>query len=78
MLQLLASKYCSKRFLEDFCNNPKPFDIHSPFQTEISNDWNLKFCFNNIVVGIICLNLGDMNHSWMETEHCTQTFLYDM
>jgi hypothetical protein len=61
-----------------FCNDHEPFRISLLFQTEVINDLNLKNRSNNFVVGIICIILGDMNNSWMEIEHCTQAFFYDI
>jgi len=49
-------------------------DLHPPFQTKVTNDWNLINIFYNIVVNIICIILGDTNNSMVEIEHCTQTF----
>jgi hypothetical protein len=51
--------------------------FHLPFQTKVTNDLNLINKSKNIVVDIICIVL-DMHSSWMEIEHCTQTFFYDM
>jgi hypothetical protein len=44
---------------------------------DVTNDWNLINRSNNIIVGIICIILGDISSSQMETKHCTQTFIYD-
>ncbi len=67
-----------RAFQNIFYHNLKPFGIHPPFQIEVTNDWNLINRYNNIVVGIICIIFGDMNSSWMEIEHCAQTFLYNI
>jgi hypothetical protein len=60
-------KASQKIFFNDF----ELFKFCFPLQIEVINDRNLINRSNNIVVGIICTILGDMNNSWMETEHYT-------
>ncbi len=61
-----CSSWCQnnimKFFWKIFCNDLEPFGIYLPFQTEVTNDRNLKNISNNIIVSIICIILGDMNN----------------
>jgi hypothetical protein len=51
-------------FWKIFRNDPEPFGIHLPFQTKVTNDYNLINRSNNIIVAIICIVLGNIISSW--------------
>lgn len=64
-----------KSFQKKICNDLEPFNIHPPFQIKVNNDWNL---INKSNIAIVHIILGDMNNSWMEIEHYTNIFLWNV